>query len=516
MIPKRKIKAFLTQPRDDLRTYKKLTLSQLEALKAQLPVQPPIWNKLKIHQKVGFLLGAKYGRIALWLDTGTGKSCLSIALARYFRKLKTIKRCLILVPNNINKYEWKREIKKHSPETSHVILSGSSLQKWDQLRSNQSFLVIATYAGLVRMACKIVKNKKGKNKLAPDPKLVRELAKAFDGLVNDESTSLGSRSSLAFRICRQIGKKAPFVANLSGTPFGRDPTPLWAQMFLIDGGESLGKNLGLFRAAFFTAQENIWSGYPEYTFDKRKKGLLNRCLAHRSIRYEADKADLPPVVSIVKYIRLPSDAKTYYEKAKERLIAAHGNYQEQKNSFLRLRQISSGFLGYKDDERGVKAQVEFNPNPKLEMLLSIIQAAQASYKICVMHDFIFSGTMIARELKKLGIGYARVYGKTKKEAPEQLRKFDEDEDCRVFIINSAGAFGLNLQRAKAMIFFESPVSPMIRTQMERRVERQGSTHNKVFRYDLLTEHTVDQQIRDMHAEGKSLLEAIVNGVIIPK
>lgn len=86
MLPKRAIKAFVDRKRADLRIYKKLSLAQLNAEMEALPVRPPIWDRLKKHQKVGVLLAAKYGRVALFYDTGTGKTLMSIAIARYFRK----------------------------------------------------------------------------------------------------------------------------------------------------------------------------------------------------------------------------------------------------------------------------------------------------------------------------------------------------------------------------------------------------------------------------------------------
>lgn len=448
---------------------------------------------------------------------GTGKTLMSIAIVRYLQLAPDgVSRVLVLVPNNINRYEWRREIKKHSPETTNIVLVGSTAEKWAMLRSTKAFIVIATYAGLIHMVCKLVTvKKKGTkdtyiNKMKIVGRLMNEISRTFDAIVMDESTSVANPKKLPFRICRQITNHTKAAFALSGTPFGRDPTPLWAQMFLIDRGDSLGKNLGIFRAAFFKEKENFWSGWPTYVFDPKKKELLHRFLAHRSLRYEADKADLPRVVAIVKGVSLPMDAQGYYEQASKNLVAAK-SILERKNIFLRMRQISSGFLGYKDDDTGSKAEYEFPQKPKLDLLLSLIESAQESHKIVVMHDFVFSGSMICRELDRLKIGYARVYGKTANKAPEQLERFDSDPKCRVFIVNAAGAFGLNLQVAQYCIFYESPPSPILRKQMERRVERQESSHQKIFRYDLIVDGTVDARIREFHEEGKNLFEAIVNG-----
>lgn len=520
MIPKAAIQAFLDRPRKDYRYLKSYTNAQLQAECDRLPVIPPIWGALKKHQKVCFLLGAWFGAFGFLLDTGTGKTLLSIALIRYFRKLGEVHHALVLVPNRINKAEWAREIRKNSPTTSYCVLRGSSKQKWEKFTAGEHTIFIETYAGLMRMVSALVdvKKKRGKkqtrmHRLKPSRRLLNQLLKKIDCLIMDESNAAKRKSSLPHRICRQIVKKAKTRFILSGTPFGRDPTDLWGQMYLIDDGATLGETLTLFREAFFTKKENYWGGM-DYTFNKKKKGQLNKFLANRSIRYEANAADLPQLVAIPKHLTLPHDTEVYYERAKEMILAAKGNYNATKNAFLRMRQLSSGFLGYKDDEKGVKAQIEFDENPKLDMLVSLIESIREDRKIIVFHDFIYSGMMIARELKAMGVSFIRLKHNQDDQA-ELLSRFDHDPDCRVFVLSTAGAYGLNLQVAQYGIFYERPVPVILYKQMRRRFERQGSEHDKVFLYDLIVRNTVDQQIIRFHEEGGDLFRAIVEGHTTP-
>lgn len=434
---------------------------------------------------------------------------MSIAASRYLRKAKIMRQALVLVPNKVNTHEWAREILKHSPNTSYRVLEGSTNDKWVTLEDGASLLTITTYPGLLHMVCTERQRKRSKKmQMVPDMKLIKKFCKHFDALFLDESIAIGNRSALPFRICRQIAKRCKVVVPLCGTPFGRDPTPLWAQMFLVDWGQGLGENLGIFRGALFKEKENYWSGFPEYHFDKTKKALLTRFLAHRSIRYKVSEADLPRVTSITKMVYLPEDTRTYYQKAKDNLKIAKSK-QERENLFIRMRQLSSGWLGYKD-ELDAKAKVIFEYNPKLEMLTSILESIRGQNKAIVFHDFITSGEIICNELKRLKIGHVWVRGGVKDPA-KLLDRFDNDDDVEVMVLNSAGAFGLNLQKAKYGIAYESPVSVLIRTQMERRFIRQHSEHDKVFLFDLLVADTVDVQIRAYHKQGKDLLRAVVDG-----
>jgi len=356
--------------------------------------------------------------------------------------------------------------------------------------------------------------KKKKKVLKPDKKKVDRMIAKVQAIVPDESTFLGNHRSLTHRICRAIAKEVPYAFALTGTPFGRDPAPLWGQLVMLDGGETLGETLGLFRAALFKETKNYWGGF-EYTFDPKKEAALHRMLAGRTIRYEADEGDLPKLVPITRGVHLPNDTQHYYDIARDELIKARGNFQEMKNSFLRMRQISSGFLGYKDDEDGSKAEIEFHPNPKLESLLSDVLDIVPAHKCIIFHDFIFSGSIICRELTRAGIGWGRIGGATKD--PEKvLRDFDKDKNLPVLVLNnSCGAFGLNLQVARYGLVYESPVSVINRKQAIRRFRRQHSEHGSVFLYDYVVEGTVDQQILDFHSEGKDLFEAIIEGKIRP-
>lgn len=515
MIKKQAIDNFLKRERDDFRPWKQITDSKLERLYANLPGAPPqqLWDKMRRVQRVCFLLIAtlREHKFALHLDTGTGKTLVAIALTRYAGQRGRVFRTLVLVPRNVNKSEWVRELKKHVPhESSWVMLTGSSKKKWQLLEEADDEFVICTYSGLAHMVSKRAPTKKGKEKLVPNAALVERLMKSVDGLICDEATEVSSRATLAWRICRKLAQSAGTVIELTGTPFGRDPTPLWSQMYLVDNGHTLGENLGLFRAALFKQRDNYWSGFPEFTFDKKKKAVLHRLIAHRSIRFEANEADLPKCVRITKEVTIAHDVQEYYDKARQQLIDAHGNYNDMKNAFVRMRQIAAGFLGYYDDEIGEKAQFEFPDNPKLEMTVGLVESVYQRHKAVVFHDFNYSGSMLARELKKIGVPFTWVYGKTK-DPDKALNDFINDDECRVLLMSSAGSAGLNLQIARYLFFFESPVPVITRKQTERRVERQFSEHDTVFIYDVVARGTFDARILKAHREGADLFKAIIDG-----
>ena len=123
-------------------------------------------------------------------------------------------------------------------------------------------------------------------------------------------------------------------------------------------------------------------------FQKKQTPLLHRHIAHRSIRFSLDQADLPAVTPIIVRLDLAADASQLYEAAVEQLRKSRGNYDLCKNAFMRMRQISSGFINMKDPDTGERERLEFKDNPKLEWVKSQIEGMDG--QIIIFHDFIHS------------------------------------------------------------------------------------------------------------------------------
>jgi SNF2 family DNA or RNA helicase len=288
---------------------------------------------------------------------------------------------------------------------------------------------------------------------------------------------------------------------------------LWAQFYLIDLGETLGRTISMFRDAFFNCKINYWGGY-EYTLKNNMEDKLYERIKNKSIRYSEDEVnDLPDKVYINKYVIMPDEAFGYYDKAREGMIEAlkgKKDYHTLQNNFIKFRQITSGFMRFKEEETNDKFDVEFKDNPKLDMLEELLLDVPSTSKVVIFNEFQKSGDMICARLKKLKIKHSRLYGGTKDK--EKARdKFLNDKKCKVFVVNSqSGGVGLNLQIANYCVSYESPVSPIVRKQAEKRCHRDGSERT-VFFYDIVMRDSVDEKILEYLEEGKDLFEAIVEG-----
>lgn len=504
LIAKTAIQDYLNRPLDDWDWIKELPEEKLDELLAELSPRPSFKFKPMKHQKAAFLLGAAHRKFMFLLRMGTGKTAIGLSVIEYRnRKLGEISRTLVLVPYVANIYSWVREVKKMTPDLKAVPLYGSTRERIELIKDNpDGDLFIIPYQGFLKLA-----------KTAG----ADWVADQFDSAILDEVHKLKNHKTQIFKLCSNLSKHSWKVRyGLTGTPFGRDPHDLWAQFYVVDHGETFGRTLSLFRAAFFTQSINYWGGY-EYQFDKRKKSRLRRMMRHRSIYYSEDEcSDLPDRVFRRVEVQFERSAKSYYKKTLEKLIESAKSKSTSllDNNFIKLRQITSGFIRLKDMETGQVHQIDFPENPKLDALMSLIEGIPEDAKLVVFHEFIHSGDLIVERLKKEKIGYARLGGKVKDKVG-QVRKFMEDPDCRVFVVNSeSGSTGLNeLVAANYCVFYESPVSPIVRDQAEKRIHRTGQKAKRCYYYDIVMKGSVDERILGFIKEGRDLYAEIVAGKV---
>lgn len=512
MIPKSIVTSFLKRPLDDHLWVKRLTRKQLDTALAQLSPKPTLNPKLRLHQRACFLLGASSPQFCYWLDMGTGKSILSLELLRYWFQCGLIKRALVFVTSDKAFDTWEKQLKKFEIDLPMIALAGSSEQKWKQLEEFGSGLVLIPYPGALAMVCERVVAKGKKQKFKLDKKKVARLSKWAGAIVLDESTKVGNHQSMTFQMVAKLRNTSEVCYALAGRPFGRDPTMLWAQHYLVDGGETLGETLGIFRSAFFTEKQSYWGGpyVKEYTFKEKLKPTLARMIRHRSITYAASECvDLPKVVPIREEVSFGEEAQAYYERVVSQVIASQGNLKEMKSAFLRMRQISSGFVGMRDEDSGERAEIEFQQNPKLERLLELIEEVPDGKGVLVWYAYTYSGRRIVKELTALGYKPVWLWSGTK-DARKELARFAKSERPIAVVQNQIGSMSIDALQdtASYAMFYESPIGNIDREQAERRLERDGQK-NTVFRYDLITKGTVDEKVLDFHASGQSLFDALL-------
>lgn len=505
------VKEFLNRKRDNHAWMKKVPEEELDKILKSVGFKPArIDPPLDKHQKVCIILGIAYECFAFWLDMGLGKTRVALELLNHWKRKGKLRTALISGPSESVILGWEKQIKQWRIKIPSItLLNSSSQSKWDQVAELEEGLILVTYPGLARMLTKLKQTSKRnkKMKLKPNAALIKRLAKTLDAVVIDEATVIG-RKNLYYRTLVKLSKNTPFRLELAGRPFGRDPTMLWSQLYLIDRGETLGDTLGIFRSAFFDEKPNYWGG-TDYKFAKAKEPRFNRILRHRTIEYSEEEAGTKhEVINQIEEVVLPEEATAYYKQFLKQISSAGFSYKERKNAFIRMRQVSSGFLGVANDETGAKAEIAFAENPKLERLIELIKEMPKNRKGVVFHEFIFSGKLIATALKKAKVKFLWLKAGIKN-AREIEDNFDNDPSYQILLTShKLSGFGSNYQVANYCFVYEAPVPVIADEQMRKRLPRKGQKRT-VHEYDLVCRGTVDGRILAFHRHGQNLFEALI-------
>lgn len=504
LIAKSAVAEYLDRRFDSYLWMKKLPRREIVRALDDFRIRPLFKTDPWLHQLVCFYIGLCEPRFMFLLDMGLGKSKILLDLIRHAQREGKLEHALVGVPRLINVASWLDDVAQHSVLEPWPILIDDVETKWELLSNPKGDLTLIDYQGLTLAICK-----KEKNRLVRDDKKVEKLRRLYNWIGIDESHKLKNHENLWFSNMWQLTKRADYVYATTGTLFGRDVEDLFAQFKLVDRGDTFGENLGLFRRSFFTAKSNGFGTVR--TFDKGMTRQLNRMINHRSVRYDNDEVqELPPKTNIVIRLDMGEEQREHYMRALEGLINARdGSPSEIDAPWLRMRQILSGYLKWKDSHG--EHTIFFKHNPKLLALERLIDEKGDS-KMVVCHDYRETGGLIHERLNELKIKHEWLYGGTKDKIGAR-RRFIDDPEVRVFLMNSeAGGTGTDgLQKvARYLAYFESPTPPITRRQTDMRVFRSGQEYRS-FIYDLIFRRSVDQGILDDLAAGRDLYESVVKG-----
>ncbi len=465
---------------------------------------------------MAFLIGAYLDGFLFLMDIGSGKTRVILHIISYRKKRGDGNVTLICVDNEAAIENWIIEIEKYSPELSYVALDQGAKKNLELLDVEADIFLIH-YPGLRAMCTDLKKQKKMdvKKRRVISARKLRVVTRKFDGLILDESTAVMNRSSLNFRCANRTAKHCWYVFAMTGTPFGKDPMPLWSQFFVVDQGETLGTTLGLFREIFFNKVRGDFG--PSYNFKKKRIKKLHRTIRNKSITYTEDElADLPKRIHIKRVVTLPPETDAFYGAALKLIRASKGNFEETSNSFLRMRQVSSGFLGIKNDDTGEKVKIEFPVTPKIDEVMLLMEQIPERARIVIYYEYIWTGNKISAELKRAKITHTRLWSGQKNKRGA-VRSFRREDGPRVMLVNNhSGATSMNFQIASYEIFVESPVSPINRQQAERRIRRPGQKSKRVRIIDIIarsagSNHSVDERIIESCERGQNLLQRVLTG-----
>jgi SNF2 family DNA or RNA helicase len=170
---------------------------------------------------------------------------------------------------------------------------------------------------------------------------------------------------------------------------------------------------------------------------------------------------------------------------------------------LRFQQVAGGNFPLGDSE----TKPLDGKNPKMEVLLDLIQQMPPDAKAIIWAQFIPEINLISDTLAKEGLGHTLFYGAIDDAGrKDATKKFQEDSQCRFMISNRTGAKGQTWTAATYVFYYSNDFSYVNRVQSEDRCHRAGQT-NHVHYYDLVLQHPKsDIAIHNALTKKQSLAE----------
>lgn len=414
----------------------------------------------------------------LFLPPGLGKTSITLSAIDILKQANIIDRVLIIAPLRVCYMVWRQEIDKWDFPFSIGLLHGKD--KDTVVRQKHDIYLI---------------NPEGINWLVNNH--LQLFSKYKFMLVCDESTLFKNHSSLRFKMLKYILSIFKRRLILTGTPAPNGLLQLWSQIFILDNGKRLGKNISTFRRQWFMPGYDGFSYIMRDGADDQIYTAINDIVMHKS----TDELELPEKLYNTILIQLPTMALKLYKEIKNDFISQIGDEtlitaMNAASQASKLKQIANGML-YNDDKEGINIHDE-----KLSALEELIDSL-GGRPLLVVYEFnhdLHKLKSIFKNAPHIGGGV------TGKELETIISKWNKGELPVLLIQPRAGGHGLNMQDGGChdIVWYSITFDLELYEQVNARVHRQG-VKNAVTIHHIVAENTVDKKIMRV-LEGKAELQ----------
>lgn len=410
-------------------------------------------------------------KIGLFLDMGLGKTVTTLTAIRDLKYNRfQVRRVLVIAPKKVAEGTWVKE-----------------KDKWEHTKILRISPVLGSQAKRVRAlntpADIYIINRENVVWLVD----YYRNSWPFDMVVVDESSSFKNHTAKRFKALASIGNRITRMVELTGTPSPNGLNDLWAQVFLLDGGERLGKRYTQFRERYFDPGDrgnNVVYNY------KAKPGseasILDKisdiCISMKS----EDYLQLPDVTYHEIPVELDAKAEKAYRELERKMVLSLP--EEDDISVTSAAALSNKLLqlanGAVYDEDGEVHEIHMS---KIEAFTELIESLRGKPAL-VFYNYQHDKARLLAALSK-----------TELRIRELKTPADEDDwnkrQIDILLAHPASAaYGLNLQDGgNHVVWFGLTWNYELYTQANKRLHRQGQTE-KVIIHHLVCSGTRDEDV----------------------
>ncbi len=412
-------------------------------------------------------------KLGLFLDMGLGKTVTTLTAIRELKYNRfQVRKVLVIAPKKVAEGTWTREKDKweHTKILRVSPVLGGQAKRIRALNTPADIYIVNR-----ENVCWLVDYYRN--------------SWPFDMVVVDESSSFKSHTAKRFKALASMGGHIDRLVELTGTPSPNGLDDLWAQVFLLDGGERLGKRYTQFRERYFQPDKRGADGMV-YSYEAKpgsEQSILERisdiCISMKA----EDYLQLPDIVYHEVPVVLDAKAEKAYRELERKMVLELPEDEDEISVTSaaalsgKLLQLANGAV-YDEDH-----QVHEVHSCKVEAFMELIESLRGK-PVLVFYNFQHDRSRILTALEKTGLHI------------RELKKPQDEDDWNAGQIDvllahpASAAYGLNLQQGgNHVVWFGLTWNYEQYTQANKRLHRQGQSE-KVIIHHLVCRGTRDEDV----------------------
>lgn len=417
---------------------------------------------------------------ALWLGLGLGKTISTLTAVTDLIDGMEVERVLVIAPLRVANTVWHTEASKWE-HTKHLRLSVCTGATKDRERA------LAADADVYVINRDIV------------PWLVHRYGKEwpFDCVVIDESSSFKNSKAQRWKALKKVRPMINRVIELTGTMAPNGLIDLWAQMYLLDLGERLGRTKTVYQQKWFE------SDYMGFKYTPRKSAEVEIHAALKDIVLSMDAEDylsMPLRTDILLQVQLPPDAmRIYHEFEKEFMAEINGEQIEALSAAALANKCLQACNGAVYDTTGAWHVLH---TAKLDALEDLLED-NAGENLLVAYNY---KSDLARLIERFPHAVALDSN------PETIDRWNQGKIKMLLAHPASSGHGLNLQHGGSVIvWYGLNWNLEYYQQFNGRLYRQGQT-KPVRIIHLVAKGCLDERVMKVLGEKDATQQTLINAL----
>ena len=413
---------------------------------------------------------------AIFHEQGLGKTKIAADLMLYWLGHRDIDTVLVVTKKQLVQ-NWVNELKVHTHLAPKVI--GQSKKDNFFVYNTPNRVIIANF-----------------ETLSTDKDRIRMFLKARSvGIIIDESTKLKNPDSRLTHDFFELSPLFKLRTIMTGTPVANRPYDIWAQVYFLDHGKSLGSDFAQFKQTTDLKNNFAEDVAGRVAFETAVSGIFEKI---RSFSIRETKKTAGIVLPTKQYMSLVTGFEARQKRMYDAVIKE-----------MRVEISKNGRLFIDDDQEALKRLLRLNQvasNPRLlddrydresgkeTVLRGLLEKIIARGEKCIVWScYIENVDYFAKAFGSYGP--RKIHGSMAIAARNKsVEAFKNDETCRVlFATPQAAKEGLTLTVANNVVFYDRGFNLDDYLQAQDRIHR-ISQKKTCHVYNLLINGSVDQWI----------------------